>query len=157
MEYPWESELQSLTALSDQEAADAINAMTATETPPSPARVPVRMNFADFARILDHGDEEYNTLRGVIEAAVNAGSYLVRDMRDMLATERGIDAGDPKTVVRIAALCAQSAALSGTPAKIAAYVASFQPATPQPITRQKYTMWATAAQVAEARGGLSHG
>jgi hypothetical protein len=124
----WTDELPALAELSDQEAADAINAMTAEATP-----VDVFGSFRTLAAIVS--DVEYEVLRGALNAAA-ADSHRVADAVDMLATPGdangnggGLALGHPSVVAMLEQLAAIEG-LAAVPAKVAAYVASMQPDGP---------------------------
>lgn len=148
----WQDELPALAELSDQDAAAAINAMTVQDV-----RI-VFGSFRTFAALLTA--MEYNTFRAVLAAAVaaeaQAGGYLYADMTKMLelpgdedGNGGGLDLGNASFVASLAALASQSQSLTDVPAKIAAYVASKQPAP-----RQKYPGRLRAWQIADARQHL---
>jgi PHD/YefM family antitoxin component YafN of YafNO toxin-antitoxin module len=140
----WQDELPALAELSDQEAADAINAMTAEATP-----VDVFGSFRTFAALLTAA--EYETLRETLNTQA-ASSHLLADAVDLLATPGdangnggGLALGHPSVV----AMLEQFAAVEGladVPAKVAAYVASLQPAA----SRKYQTV--DASMVGVARG-----
>lgn len=151
-QYPWVGELPALAALSDQEAADAINAMTV----PAPTRL-VYCCFRTFAGILTQS--EYNTLRAALEqtAAVERqqGGYFYSDMlkalewmAEELSGNGGIPVNHPVTQSLLSSLCA-AANLPDVPAKVAAYAASLQP---PPV--RKYAETVLPGYVADARRGL---
>lgn len=140
----WTDELPALAELSDQEAADAINAMTAEATP-----VDVFGSFRTLAAIVS--DAEYEVLRAALNAGI-AESHRVADAVDMLATPGdasgnggGLALGHPSVVAMLEQLAAVEG-LAAVPAKVAAYVASMQP-----VPSRKYPT-VDASQVGVARG-----
>lgn len=97
MSYPWESELPALVALSDQEAADALSAMTA-ETATHQA-----VNYKYLAGLLS--DVNYNALRNVIESLRTAepADWKIRDMHIRMM-DGGIDSSEGETASTISKL-----------------------------------------------------
>ena len=143
------SDLATLTELSDADAAAALNAMTVETTPTL-----VFGSFRTLAALLTA--TEYNTLRvtlaGAVAAEAAAGGYLFADMQSMLALPGdaagdggGLDLGNAAFVSSLSALCAGEG-LATVPGKVAAYVASLQPAA-----RAKYS-GIDASMVGVARG-----
>ena len=127
--YGWEAELASLSALSDTEAAAAINAITIT-----PASIPVFGSFRTLAALLTA--DEYNTLRGALTAAAateaSAGGTLLNDMIGMLKTpgdEKGNNGGLDLTATGFTGMLSQLCTAANIPAvatKVANYTAGFQ-------------------------------
>lgn len=126
MAQDWEAELPALAELTDQEAADAINAMATTET---------YMRFGSFrtlASILTA--EEYATVRTTLDTAA-ASNVMLADMVAMLkmpgdegGNGGGIDFGNATVRTMLDSLCDASVA-----AKIKAHAerttAKYQPIT----------------------------
>jgi hypothetical protein len=127
--FGWESELDALAELSDEDAANTINAKT------NEASGYVFGSFRTFAALLT--SLEYNTLRAVLDGAAAtekaAGGTLITDMIVMLSTPGnehgdggGIDFNSAAFIAMLGQLSGASEDLKSVPDKIAAYTLSKQ-------------------------------
>jgi len=147
MAWSWESEIPAIVAAhpdwTDQQIADAINAMTVQDA------VAVFGSFRTLAALLTA--EEFNTLAAALDSAA-ASSRYVAEMVKMLSIPGneagdggGLDFTNAGFTAMLNQLCA-AANLPEVPGKIAAHVAGLQP-----VARQKYP-WTAAGEMATARG-----
>lgn len=145
----WTSELPALAALSDADAAAAINAMTVQQT------IMVFGSFRTLQWLLTIA--EYNAIKTTLLALAAqekaAGGSFINDAimflnmpGDATGNGGGINFGDASFIANLQAVSAQANTPS-VPAKVAAYVASQQPA-PQP----KYP-WVRPGDVIRVRAG----
>ena len=145
----WTSELPALAALSDEDAAAAINAMTVQQS------VMVYGSFRTLAALLT--STEYNALRATLNSAAAAeaaaGGSLINDAvmllkvpGDQAGNGGGLALNDPTFVAQLDAISAM-AGLNEVPGKVASYVAGMQPA-PKPKHE-----WVRPGDVSRVRAG----